>query len=74
MEIVKFRVGGQNSQTPEPIDKKFGVGDYVGDDSPHAEIVNDGGVCVKYYPRVVFSFPHHSFCGPKFRSRPETKP
>jgi len=33
MEIVKFR-GGQNSQTPEPIDKKFGVGDYVGDDLP----------------------------------------
>jgi len=39
--------GGQNSQTPEPIDKKFGVGDYVGDDSPYAEIQNDrpiGGV------------------------------
>jgi len=32
--------GGQNSQTPETIDKKFGVGDYVGDDSPHAKIQN----------------------------------
>jgi len=34
-------LGGQNSQTPEPIDKKYGVGDYVGDDSPHAKIQND---------------------------------
>jgi len=39
MEIAKFRErgGGQNPKTPEPIDKKFGVGDYVGDDSPHAK-------------------------------------
>jgi len=32
MEIAKFR---------EPIDKKFGVGDYVGDDSPHAKTQNE---------------------------------
>jgi len=32
---------GQNSQTPEPIDKKFGVDDYVGDNFPHAKIQND---------------------------------
>ena len=45
MEIVK--IWDQNSQTPEPIDKKFGVGDYVGDDFLHAKIQNDrpiGGV------------------------------
>ena len=30
----------QNSQTPEPIDKKIGVGDYVGDDSQHAKFQN----------------------------------
>jgi len=34
-------LGGQNSQTLELIDKKFGVGDYVGDDSLHAKIQND---------------------------------
>jgi len=28
---------GHNCNTPEPIHKKFGVGDYVGDDSPHAK-------------------------------------
>jgi len=53
--------GGQNSKTPEPIDKKYGVDDYAGDDSMHAKTPNDcpnwgrGGVCVKYHPRVVFS-------------------
>jgi len=39
--------GRQNSQTREPIDQKYGVGDYVGDDSPHAKIQNDrpiGGI------------------------------
>jgi len=40
MEIIKFREG-QNSHTPEPIDKKFGVRDYVGDDSTHVKIQND---------------------------------
>ena len=39
MEIAKFR--GQNAKTPEPIDKKFGVGDYVGNDSPHAKTQNE---------------------------------
>ena len=35
--------GGLNSKTktPEPTDEKFGVGDYVGDISPHAKIQND---------------------------------
>jgi len=33
--------GCQNSETPEPIDEIFGVGDYVGDDSPHTKIQND---------------------------------
>ena len=60
MEIVK--IWDQNSQTPEPIDKKFGMGDYVGNDSPHAKIQNwRGGVCVKYHPRVIFSFPILSY-------------
>ena len=27
----------QNPQTHKPFDKKFGVGDYVSDDSPHAK-------------------------------------
>jgi len=39
--------GGQNSKTHKPIDKKIGVGDYVGDASQHAKIQNDrliGGV------------------------------
>jgi len=32
---------GSEPQTLEPIDKKIGVGDCVGDDSPHAKIQND---------------------------------
>jgi len=39
MEIAKF--WGQNPKTPEPIDKKFGVDDYVGDDSQHAKVQNE---------------------------------
>jgi len=42
-------LGGQNSKTPEPTDKKFGIDDYVGDDSPHAKNYNDcpiGGMAV----------------------------
>jgi len=38
---------GQNSKTPELIDEKLRVGDYVGDDSWHAKTQNDrpiGGV------------------------------
>jgi len=31
---------GQKPKTPEPIDKKFGVGDYVGDDSLYAKTQN----------------------------------
>jgi len=33
--------GDQNSKTPEPIDEKFGVSDYLVDDSPHAKVEND---------------------------------
>jgi len=37
--------GGQSSKLPKPIDEKFGVGDYVGDNSQHAKIQNAiGGV------------------------------
>ena len=39
MEIVKFP--GVRTPKPEPIYKKIGVGDYVGDDSPYAKIQND---------------------------------
>jgi len=42
-------LGCQNSKTPEMIDKKFGVGDYVGDNFLHATIQNDcsiGGILV----------------------------
>jgi len=45
MGIAKF--WGQNPKTPAPIDKKIGVGNYVGNSSPQAEIQNDhpiGGV------------------------------
>jgi len=39
MEIAEFLGGGecQNSKTLEPIDKKFGMDDYVGDDSLHTK-------------------------------------
>ena len=52
MEIPNFR--SQNSKTPEPTDEKYGVGDNVGDDSPHTKIQNDrpvGGISarVKYH-------------------------
>jgi len=39
--------GCQNSKTPELIDKKIGMGDYVGDITPHAKIHSNrpfGGV------------------------------
>jgi len=31
----------QNPDTPEPINMKFDVGDYVGDFTPHAKIQKD---------------------------------
>jgi len=51
MEIVKFwgRGGRSEPETPEPIDKKFGVGDYVTNNSPHAKTQNNrpiGGMAV----------------------------
>ena len=47
----------RNSKTPEPIDDKFGVGDYVGDNSQRVKIQNYRpirGVCVKYHSRAGF--------------------
>jgi len=47
MDVTKFWGGGEGARTPEPIDKKFGAGDYIGYDSPHAKTQNDrpiGGV------------------------------
>jgi len=35
------KLGCQNSKTPEPIDTKFVVGDYVTDVTPHAKIQTD---------------------------------
>jgi len=32
---------GQNSKTPEPINKKFVLSDYVGDDSLHGKTQNE---------------------------------
>jgi len=46
MEIARF-MGYHNSTIPEPIDEKFGVDDYVGNDSRCAKSQNDrpiGGV------------------------------
>jgi len=40
MEIAKFW-GVRTPQTPEPIDKNIGMGDYVGDNSTHAKIRNE---------------------------------
>ena len=36
MEIAKFQ-WVKKPKTPEPIDKKIGVDDYVDDDSPHVK-------------------------------------
>jgi len=76
MEIAKFR--GSNSQTTEPIDKRIGMGDYVGDDTLHAKIQNDrpiGGVAA-YAWNITLSwflvFLSYLFCNPKFCSRTET--
>jgi len=43
MEIAEF-LGCQFFQTPEPIDKRFGMGDYVDDISPHVKIQNDRSI------------------------------
>jgi len=40
MEIVKFW-RSELQKTTEPIDKKFGVGDYVGNNYLHAKTQND---------------------------------
>jgi len=70
----------RNSKTPEPIDDKFGVGDYVGDNFPQAKIQNDRpieGVAAYAWNITVwllvflsFSF---LFCDPNVCSCPKTK-
>jgi len=57
MEKAKFRGGGGSEpQAPEPIDKKIGVVDYVGDDCPnqHAQAV---------LVRVPYATPHGAWTG-----------
>jgi len=58
-KIDQQNFGGQNSKTPEPIDKKFGVCDYVGDDFPRLKfkMIAAFGVwrhcaCLIYHPHV----------------------
>jgi len=41
MENGKIGGGYQNSETPEPIVAKFGMGDCVGDMTQHAKIQTD---------------------------------
>jgi len=68
-------LGYQNSKTPEPIVWKFGIGDYVGDTTPHAKIETDrssGYVQANGWDITIEWFLF--FCDPKFCSRPETKP
>jgi len=69
-------------RTPKPLNrliKKFDVGDYVGDNFPHAKIQNDRplGASQRMHEtspsRGLFFFPI-LFCGLKFCLRPETKP
>jgi len=37
MEIANFLGGKAGVRTPEPIGQKFGLGDYISDDSPHTK-------------------------------------
>jgi len=39
--MEKAKLGCQNSETPEPINIQFGMGDYIGDITPHAKIQNN---------------------------------
>jgi len=62
-------LGCQSSNTPEPIDMKSDVGDYVGDITPHAKIQNDrsiGGVWMYGRNIILAWFVVFFFCNPKF--------
>jgi len=53
-------MGVSKSETPEPINKKFGTGAYVGNITPHNKIQNERpmahlGTWVKYYSCMVLS-------------------
>jgi len=71
-------------KTPESIDKKFSMCDYIGDDSPHAKTQNECPIedMAAYAQNITLarflvflSCPILSFfCDTKFCSCPETKP
>jgi len=56
------KLGYQNFETPEPINTKCGMHDYVGDITPQAKIQSNRPVgasrhrLVKYYSRAVLNF------------------
>jgi len=58
--------GGQNTETPEPIDAKFGVGDYVGDITGHATNASDrqSGQMGEISLARFLIFCHPKFCSP----------
>jgi len=53
------KLGYQQSETPKPIVRKFGMGDYAGDITSTTTfkpiVLGPSGKWVKYYSRVVFS-------------------
>jgi len=58
--------GGEILKTPELTDKYFGMGDYVGDDSPQAKIqkmppMGRGGVCMKHHITLAWFLVFPSF-------------
>jgi len=66
------KLGCQNSETAEPINTIFGIGDYIGDIThmPKFKAIaqwGHPGTWVKYHSLVVFIF----YSGPKFCSIPE---
>ena len=69
--------GYKNSETPEPIVTKFGMGDYVGDMTQQAKIQTDrqsGGVPANGWNITLAWFLIFLVCDHIFCSRPETKP
>jgi len=70
----RAKLGYQNSETPEPIVTKFGMGDYVGDMTQQTKIQTDrssGGVPANGRSITLAWFLF--FCDHNFCSRPETK-
>jgi len=68
--------GYQNSETPEPIVTKFGMGDYVGDMTQQAKIQIDrpsGGIPANGW-NITLAWFLIFFCDHDFCSHPETKP